>query len=36
MAESPNNIEELKSLLNKISEIKTISMMMEFRIADVV
>ncbi len=34
--ESPANIEELKSLLNKISEIKTISMMMEFRIADIV
>jgi dynein heavy chain len=34
--ENPNNIEELKSLLNKISEIKTTSMMMEFKIADVV
>lgn len=36
LEENPANIEELKSLLNKISEIKTISMMMEFRIADIV
>ena len=36
MSEDPANIEELKSLLNKIAEIKTMSMMMEFRIADIV
>jgi dynein heavy chain, axonemal len=36
LSENPANIEELKSLLNKISEIKTTSMMMEFRIADIV
>ena len=36
LSESPANIEELKSLLNKIAEIKTTSMMMEFRIADIV
>lgn len=36
MEETPNNIEELKFILNKISEIKTMSMMMEFKIADVV
>lgn len=36
MEESPQTIDELKSLLNKISEIKTVSMMMEFKIADVV
>ena len=36
MDENPTNIEELKSLLNKISEIKTVSMMMEFRISDIV
>ena len=36
MEEDPTNIEELKSLLNKIAEIKTVSMMMEFRISDVV
>ena len=36
MEENPTNIEELKSLLNKISEIKTVSMMMEFRISDIV
>lgn len=36
LSENPANIEELKSLLNKIAEIKTISMMMEFRIADIV
>lgn len=36
LSEDPANIEELKSLLNKIAEIKTMSMMMEFRIADIV
>ena len=36
MSEDPANIEELKSLLNKIAEIKTKSMMMEFRISDIV
>ena len=36
MDENPQTIDELKSLLNKISEIKTVSMMMEFRISDVV
>lgn len=36
MSENPSNIEELKSLLNQIAEIKTLSMMMEFRIADIV
>lgn len=36
MDENPSNIQELKSLLNKISQIKTMSMMMEFKIADVV
>ncbi len=34
--QNPTNIEELKSLLNKIAQIKTMSMMMEFKIADVV
>ena len=28
LEENPNNIEELKALLNKIAEIKTMSMMM--------
>jgi len=36
LSESPANIEELKSLLNKIAEIKTTSMMMEFKISDIV
>ena len=36
MDENPANIEELKALLNKIAEIKTKSMMMEFRISDIV
>lgn len=36
MDENPTNIEELKSLLNKIAQIKTVSMMMQFRISDVV
>jgi len=36
LEENPANIEELKALLNKIAEIKTMSMMMEFRISDIV
>lgn len=34
--ESPQTIDELKALLNQIAEVKTVSMMMEFKIADVV
>ena len=36
LEENPANIEELKALLNKIAEINSMSMMMEFSISDIV